>query len=501
MQDNENMELEEQDGADEQEEPPGPSQGTSYQDDEDGSTCPVCLEAWTNCGDHRMCALKCGHLFGHKCILRWLDVQTKKCCPTCKKPVRRSDLRFIYAKKLIAVDNVELESLRVQLETALAQKNSALQNVSKYISREHVLKAEIEQLKRRVQELTSGCKATDLKLAVNRVRLYMEKNLEICSKNGCRDCKVFDISVQQDALLVTSRAPSDLFGAFGVKQFSLSNYKPIKFIPIHKEPIRDMCLHPTVNSLVLTVSTEKKFKVTETHNTSSQSVSLDSAPWACTWNPRNSNEFFIGTQNGTVSLYDLRKIIEPKLSLSVLGDFSPVVSMIAIQEPSGSDIIVAARLNAVWAFECYPDGSFNRHILPLEGPFLSLRYDKETKQILVSSRPNKNMPFARHTVCHLEKTRDPDLISCNTVYSFKGGSTAKLLAKTSCFAPNNIVAGHHETRKSILLFSVNTGEEVGSCPTNDNLVFDMNSFETPGGDKFLTYLNERKIEFFKFNVA
>ncbi|ERL93676.1 hypothetical protein D910_10964 [Dendroctonus ponderosae] len=33
-------------------------------DDDDGSTCPVCLESWTNCGDHRICCLKCGHLFG-----------------------------------------------------------------------------------------------------------------------------------------------------------------------------------------------------------------------------------------------------------------------------------------------------------------------------------------------------------------------------------------------------------------------------------------------------
>lgn len=41
-----------------------PSQPPAFQADEDGNICPVCLEAWTNCGDHRICSLKCGHLFG-----------------------------------------------------------------------------------------------------------------------------------------------------------------------------------------------------------------------------------------------------------------------------------------------------------------------------------------------------------------------------------------------------------------------------------------------------
>jgi len=72
--------------------------------------------------------------------------------------------------------------------------------------------------------------------------------------------------------------------------------------------------------------------------------------------------------------------------------------------------------------------------------------------------------------------------------------------KRRVFLPNNIVAGHHETRKSILLFSVNTGEEVGSCPTHDNLVLDMKGIDTPSG-KFLAYLNEKKMEFFKFNAV
>lgn len=37
---------------------------SSLYDDDDGSICPICLDAWTNSGAHRICSLKCGHLFG-----------------------------------------------------------------------------------------------------------------------------------------------------------------------------------------------------------------------------------------------------------------------------------------------------------------------------------------------------------------------------------------------------------------------------------------------------
>lgn len=62
-------------------------------DDDDGSLCPICLDNWTTTGEHRICSLKCGHLFGLSCLNRWINSQTKKTCPTCKKKVVRSEIR------------------------------------------------------------------------------------------------------------------------------------------------------------------------------------------------------------------------------------------------------------------------------------------------------------------------------------------------------------------------------------------------------------------------
>lgn len=53
-------------------------------EEESGDTCAICFEEWTNAGEHRLAALRCGHLFGYSCIQRWLKGQVGK-CPQVKK--------------------------------------------------------------------------------------------------------------------------------------------------------------------------------------------------------------------------------------------------------------------------------------------------------------------------------------------------------------------------------------------------------------------------------
>lgn len=39
-------------------------------DDDDGSTCSICLDTWESSAAHRLVSMKCGHLFGESCIRR-----------------------------------------------------------------------------------------------------------------------------------------------------------------------------------------------------------------------------------------------------------------------------------------------------------------------------------------------------------------------------------------------------------------------------------------------
>lgn len=70
-----------------------------------------CLEQWTRAGDHRLSALRCRHLFGYKCISKWLKGQTRK-CPQCNKKAKHNDIVVLYARSLTALDTSEQERMK-----------------------------------------------------------------------------------------------------------------------------------------------------------------------------------------------------------------------------------------------------------------------------------------------------------------------------------------------------------------------------------------------------
>lgn len=477
------------------------------EDDDDGRLCPICLDNWTNTGEHRVCALKCGHLFGYKCVNRWLDSQQKKSCPTCKKRVNRSDLRYIYAKKLIAVDTTELDVMKQLLDTAVEEKNKILMDISKYAFREQMLNQEIVQLKKQIQELTSNrpehstsqsCSSTYNSYNSNPVRLYMEKSMEICRQSGCR---VFDANCRLDLIMASMRSPNRLFSGFGIRKINISQYKPLAFIPLHTLQIRDLSFHP-INNWILSASMDKSFKVVDTISNSIIYTTLLETPlWSCCWDADNQYVLYIGTQAGAVVKYDVRSLDRPVSTLAVTGDMSPVVSVASIPSCPGTDLIrggvLSCKLNSLWVFE-NAGHEHIRHSLPLEGPFISMKYQTETKQLLVSSRPNNRISFSRHTLCTLEKPPSSDKVNCNIIDSFQGGGMQKLLSK-SCFVSHKqeYVAAHHESSKSVYLWSINSGQRVCSVPAHD-AVLDLQGVQTHNGN-YLVSLTEKKLEFFRFN--
>lgn len=60
----------------------------------DGDSCSICFEAWTTAGEHRLSALRCGHIFGFTCIQRWLKAQgsAAKCPQVSRSPGCTLDL-------------------------------------------------------------------------------------------------------------------------------------------------------------------------------------------------------------------------------------------------------------------------------------------------------------------------------------------------------------------------------------------------------------------------
>jgi hypothetical protein len=70
--------------------------------------CSICMEEWTTAGDHRICSLACGHMFGMSCIRGWLQRHENNIgkCPQCNDKAELSDIRILYVP-VIAVTGLE----------------------------------------------------------------------------------------------------------------------------------------------------------------------------------------------------------------------------------------------------------------------------------------------------------------------------------------------------------------------------------------------------------
>jgi len=102
------------------------------------STCSICFEPWTNSGLHRLASIKCGHLFGESCILKWIAHRGrsgKAQCPDCKCLNSRKDVRRIWSRNVVVLDTAEKDEaiarakkeqdLRTRSEQELKQSRMA----------------------------------------------------------------------------------------------------------------------------------------------------------------------------------------------------------------------------------------------------------------------------------------------------------------------------------------------------------------------------------------
>lgn len=185
------------------------------EDDDEGNLCPICFDVWSNQGTHRVCCLRCGHIFGHSCLLRWLNTQTgnKKSCPTCKRKVIKSDIRFLYVKKLIAADTSEIEALKKDLDILKEDKTKLQMEINtlnlNMELRIQKLQIENENLKRMAVTNNSHSNLNQqIRKSVSELRFWMDKSLEINAVGGCR---VFDYCPSLKTIAVSLVSPNPIF--------------------------------------------------------------------------------------------------------------------------------------------------------------------------------------------------------------------------------------------------------------------------------------------------
>lgn len=109
---------------------------------EETDNCPICFGEYTTSTSHMPTSLKCGHIFGNSCIIRWFNGARTAYCPSCSKRSKQSELRIIFATSIRTLDSTkEKEILEKYLNekeknTKLINENTHLRTSINYLQQE-----------------------------------------------------------------------------------------------------------------------------------------------------------------------------------------------------------------------------------------------------------------------------------------------------------------------------------------------------------------------------
>ena len=234
-------------------------------------TCPICLSSMDPDGDHKLCTLKCGHLFGYLCIIQWLE--NKNICPICRQKAKVKDIiPLIWDHQL---NSDELVTQLNQEKDQLLQKQQTLAEELKMIKGElNSTKDELSQALQFSSQLSNqnNRNKNNLTRSIAPASIIYERNMN----------DSFRLLVFNNQLFVSEKTGSK----FGLQISSLNNLNNKYFLSIHDGQIRDISNSPDL-STVATVSIDKSMCLVNSRTSQIISRFSTSEPlWSCCWASR-----------------------------------------------------------------------------------------------------------------------------------------------------------------------------------------------------------------------
>ncbi|XP_051548346.1 E3 ubiquitin-protein ligase RFWD3-like [Myxocyprinus asiaticus] len=491
-------------------------------DDGEGETCSICFEPWTTAGDHHLAALRCGHLFGHICIKRWLMSGGNK-CPQCNKPAKRDHIILLYARKLRALDNSEVvqlkraleieQGLRRKEELAAAQCRLQLQVTTD----ENIkLRKEVEEGRRwRAQMASSSSQGAALSLSQTQDSStgghYVFSKAVLISQSG--GSRVLSYCEPLGCLLASQPSPhATLVPGFGVKKISTVNLKASQYVPIHAKQIRGLAFSRQQDGLLLSAALDNTIKLTSLMtNTVVQAYNTGRPVWSCCWCHDNNNYIYAGLSNGSVLVYDTRDTSTFVQELAPLRSSCPVVSLSYISRAASSSFpcggLIAGTLEGGCFWEHVDGTTYTPHILPLEsGNCTDIQVEPDSRHCLVTYRPGRANPSLRSVLMELTRSprsdsSQPPVCSCSPVQTFIAGSSGKLLTKNAIFKipageGSTLVCAGDEGTNSTMVWDAGTGALLQKLPA-ELPVLDICPFEV-NQSSYLASLTEKMLKVYKW---
>ncbi|KAG5839254.1 hypothetical protein ANANG_G00203100 [Anguilla anguilla] len=393
--------------------------GVDQGEDGEGETCSICFESWTTAGEHRLATLRCGHLFGFKCIDRWLRGAGR----SCNKKAKRSDIVRLYARKLRALDNSEQEGIKRMLQQEQELRRKAESESAQCRLQLQVMTHECGKLRKQIQELKTlmaqpGCGpsqpsgAAPMGLSQRQDSAqggqYAFAKAVLVSQTG--GCRVLAYCEPLCCLLASQPSPqATLVPGYGVKKISAVSLKACQYVPIHAKQIRGLAFSKQPDSLLLSAALDNTLKLTSLlTNTVVQTYNTGRPVWSCCWCLDNSNYVYAGLNNGSVLLYDTRDTSTHVQELAPLGSRCPVTSVSYVPRAASSSFpcggLIAGSLAGGCFWEQVDEAAYRPHILPLEtGGCTDIQVEPESRHCLVTYRPGRSNPSLRCVLMELSR--------------------------------------------------------------------------------------------------
>ncbi|XP_026535927.1 E3 ubiquitin-protein ligase RFWD3 isoform X2 [Notechis scutatus] len=496
-------------------------------EEDNGDTCAICFEEWTNAGDHRLAALRCGHLFGYSCIKRWLKGQVGK-CPQCNKKAKHTDIVVLYARTLKALDTAEQENMKSSLEKEQQLRRKAELESAQSRLQLQVVTEECSKLKQQVQELKAllarynassssqqsssarSCFPGCLSSSQGQHKYHFERAFLVSQVGSCRVMAYCD---PLSCLVVSQPSPqSTLLPGYGIKMMSAVNLKSSQYVPIHSKQIRGLSFSNRADGLLLSASLDHTLRLTSlATNTVVQTYNASRPIWCCCWCLDDTNYVYAGLANGSILVYDLRDTNSYVQELVSQKSRCPVVSLSYLPRMASASLpyggLVSGTLEGACFWEQKSSNSYRPHDLPLEpGGCIDLQTEASTRHCLATFRPNRNNNCLQCVVMELTSTqltdRDDEIVcSCNPIQTLTAGPTCKLLTKNAIFqSPEDdgsiLVCAGDEASNSAMLWDAGSGTLLQKLPA-DLPVLDVCPFEV-NRNNFLATLTEKMVKIYKW---
>ncbi|XP_054799201.1 uncharacterized protein LOC129303727 [Prosopis cineraria] len=389
--------------------------------DIDGLFCPICMDAWTNDGEHHICCLPCGHMYGMSCIKRWLQQRKNSGkCPQCNRKCALRDVRKLYASRVLAADEESQKKIRsLEARCAILERKGSdwYKKEAAWQKKEAQLHLEVKKLTERnayLEQLIQDMdrRQTSAMGAIGNCRWRSESkhgfgakiygkghccNFELQREFQLTSALVFDVNASNQILLIAQR-PKGIGGPYLLTKMSLIPPYEMEdiLLPSASCAIKDLHISPLNSDLALYASLGRKLSVLSMEsNNVVVNYDLQVPAWSCSWDRSSSHYVYAGLQNGSVLEFDLRQTAGPIKSQNGLTS-NPVHTVQSLVQdssfPSGVRTILSASAIGLCQWNI---GAEERPCMIPEtgnqGVCISLAYCPSSDDVVISYRPKFDM--------------------------------------------------------------------------------------------------------------